>query len=265
MDNLRKFDTYADYSAATLNYPAVSWIVSGNTVEFDAEAPVFGGLTVYYYDYIGGSEVTLFNAGGSSSSESSSESGGGGELPLRMIVDGVEETPINTWRFETAGEHIVQYAFEYNAIPSMFLNNEDGVFGDFAVTQIIIGNDITGISDDYADNGKGVFANNGELTSVTISDSVTSIGKYAFDRCGSLTSVTIGNSVTSIGESAFSECGGLQSVTILAPTPPVFGATPFGDPYGPSFPIYVPADSVADYQDALYMNEYGSRIQAIPQ
>ncbi len=257
MDNLRRFDTYADYSAATLNYPAVSWIVSGNTVAFDAEAPAFGGLTVYYYDWIGGSEVTLFNAGGSSSSES----GGGGALPLRMIVDGVEETPINTWRFETAGEHIVQYTFEYNAIPSMFLNNDDGVFNDFVVTKIIIGDEITGISDDYADNGKGVFASNYELTSVTISDSVTSIGKYAFNNCGSLEEVTIPDSVTSIGDYAFNNCGGLQSITILAPTPPTFGTYPFGEPFGPSFPIYVPADSEADYMDAL--PDYSHRIQAI--
>ena len=259
MDNLRKFDTYADYSAATLSYPAVSWIVSGNTVAFDAEAPVFGGLTVYYYDYIGGREVTLFNAGGSSSSES----GGGGEPPTRMIVDGVEETPINTWRFETAGEHIVQYKFEYNAIPSMFLNNEDDVFGDFAVTKIIIGDEITGISDDYAGNGKGVFASNHELTSVTISDSVTSIGEYAFNNCGGLESVTIPSGITNIGDNAFDNCGGLQSVTILATTPPSFGMEPFGNPLA-QFPIiYVPADSVSDYQDALI--DYLPRIEAIPE
>lgn len=34
-NNLKKFATAADYSAATLNYPAVSWIVSGDTVEYD--------------------------------------------------------------------------------------------------------------------------------------------------------------------------------------------------------------------------------------
>lgn len=39
MDNLRKFATEAEYSAATLNYPAVSWVVSGDTVHFDNEAP----------------------------------------------------------------------------------------------------------------------------------------------------------------------------------------------------------------------------------
>lgn len=35
MNNLKKFATEADYSAATLNYPAVSWVVSGDTVHFD--------------------------------------------------------------------------------------------------------------------------------------------------------------------------------------------------------------------------------------
>lgn len=33
--NLKKFSTQAEYSASTLNYPAVSWITSGDTVIFD--------------------------------------------------------------------------------------------------------------------------------------------------------------------------------------------------------------------------------------
>lgn len=39
MNNLKKFETEADYSAATLNYPAVSWVVSGDTVHFDKGEP----------------------------------------------------------------------------------------------------------------------------------------------------------------------------------------------------------------------------------
>ena len=39
MNNLKKFETEADYSAATLNYPAVSWVVSGDTVHYDKQAP----------------------------------------------------------------------------------------------------------------------------------------------------------------------------------------------------------------------------------
>ena len=40
MDNLKKFSTEAEYSAATLNYPAVSWVTSADAVHFDKSAPV---------------------------------------------------------------------------------------------------------------------------------------------------------------------------------------------------------------------------------
>jgi len=255
MDNLKKFYNILNYEMAVLNYPAVSWLQEENKIIFD---PAFGGLTVYYYITDTENEVTLFNGRGSSSS-SSSESGGGGALPTRMIVDGNNEVVINTWRFDTEGEHIVQYTFENNEIPAEFLRNIDGNLAE--ITKIEIGIDITAIPD--APEFGGAFSFNGSLTSVTISDSVTSIGSSAFDSCSSLQEVTIPSGVTNIGDGAFSECGGLQSVTILAPTPPTFGAYPFGNPYGPSFPIYVPADSLGAYQNAL--GDYTSRIQAIPQ
>ena len=164
-NNLRKFQSESEYSAATLNYPAVSWVVGGE-VHFDKTAPAtFGGLTVKYYIEDPTSDVGLFNGGGdsSSSSESSSESGGGGgALPTTMIVDGVEETPINTWRFETAGEHIVQYTFEDNVIPQGFL---DGIHDS---KEVVVGTDIVGI---------GSTAFNVALTSATcLSTTPPSIG-----------------------------------------------------------------------------------------
>lgn len=141
--NLKKFSTEADYSAATLNYPAVSWITGTNSVHFDATAPAtFGGLTVHYLidQSIAGSNVNLFNGGGDSESGGGdSESGGGGALPSAMYVDGVEETVINTWVFETVGEHIVQYEFEDNTVPTQFLE------GVGIATEAIIGTDITNI------------------------------------------------------------------------------------------------------------------------
>ena len=39
MNNLKKFATVADYQAATLNYPAVSWITATDGVYFDKTAP----------------------------------------------------------------------------------------------------------------------------------------------------------------------------------------------------------------------------------
>lgn len=236
MDNLKKFSTYNDYSAATLNYPAVSWVVSGDTVYFDKAAPViFGGLTVYYnIEQDIQNEITLFNGGGdsSSSSDSGSGSGGGGALPTTMIVDGVEETPINTWRFETAGEHIVQYTFENNEIPYAFMQDIGWA------TKIEIGNDITTIPNDNAD-GKP-FGNMPDLSSVTIS-----------------------NSITYIGDSAFNGCYSLTSVTIKAAAPPQLGSYSFENTN--NCPIYVPSSVVEEYKTSTSTgwHEYASRIQAI--
>lgn len=233
MDNLKKFATYNDYTAATLNYPAVSWIVSGNTVAFDPEAPViFGGLTVYYDIEDPTVEVSLFNGGGDSSSSSESGSGGGGALPTTMIVDGVVETPINTWRFETAGEHIVQYTFENNEIPYAFMQDIG------RATKIEIGNDITTIPDENAD------------------------GK-PFGYMPDLSSVTISNSITYIGDRAFDGCYSLESITVEATYPPQLGSYPFDNTN--NCPIYVPASAVDDYKDSTSTgwNEYASRIQAI--
>ena len=153
---IQKFVNQSAYEAAEHDYPNTSLV--GNDIVFAMAAPpAFGGLTVKYNvtQYEAQQEVSLFNGGGASSgsSESESESGGGGALPSTMIVDGNTETPINTWRFETAGEHIVQYTFEDNTVPQSFI---DGNIG--AATEVIVGTDITSI-------GSGAF--NKGLTSAT--------------------------------------------------------------------------------------------------
>ena len=186
---------------------------------FANSAPAtFGGLTVHYLidQSVASVNVTLFNGGGSSSSESGggdSESGGGGVMPTRMIVDGVEETVVNTWVFETVGEHIVQYEFEDNVIPTNFI---DGNIS--AAKKVEIGDDITDI-------GEGAFGSS-FIEEVTISDGVYSIGNYAFKDCLSLSSVTINN--TSV---------------------PSIGYTPF-DNNASGRKIYVPSESITDYQEA---------------
>lgn len=229
-NNLKRFNSEAEYQQASLNYPAVSWVVNGE-VHFDKTAPAtFGGLTVKYNITNTTSEVTLFNGGGdsSSSSESSSESGGGGALPTRMIVDGVEETPINTWRFETAGEHIVQYEFEDNTVPQDFIKELST-----AVKEVVVGNDIT------------------------------SIGGEAILGCASLTSATIGSGVTLINNGVFYDCTGLTSVTVNAIDPPTLSSMTFDNTN--NCPIYVPASAVDTYKASTSTgwSTYASRIQAI--
>ena len=223
---INKYLNQSAYDAdSTKNYPNTSLV--GTDVVFQMSAPAaFGGLTVKYNIVDPTSEVTLFNGGGASSSTSSSESesGGGGAMPTKMYVDGNEETPINTWRFETAGEHIVQYEFADNVVPYQFIKTLTNV------TEVIVGDDITGI------------------------------GMYSF-AYNSITSATIGTGITSIGELAFTNSTNLTSVTIKALDPPTLGSNAFSiDVY---HPIYVPASAVATYKAATGWSEYASRIQAI--
>lgn len=232
--NLRKFNTEAEYTAATLNYPSVSWIVSADTVVYDKSEPTppeptYGGLTVKYYIEDPSVEVTLFNGGGGSSS-SGSGSGGGGVLPSAMIVDGNEETPINTWRFDTEGEHIVQYGFEDNVIDVSF-------YGINEITEVVVGDDITEIA---------TLNNNG-----------------VFSQCTGITSATIGSGITYIGASAFAMCTSLTSVTINAITPPQLEGNTFTT--NSNYPIYVPASAVDAYKASTSTgwSEYASRIEAI--
>lgn len=229
-NNLRKFATVAAYQAAELIKPAVSLIEENDDVYFDQKVPTFGGLTVKYYIEDPTSEVTLFNGGGGSSdsdSESGSGSGGGGALPTTMIVDGVEETPINTWRFETAGEHIVQYEFEDNAVPLDFIKELS------EIKEVVVGNDIT------------------------------SIGGEAILGCTSLTSATIGSGVTLIANGVFYDCTGLTSVTVNAIDPPRLNTMAFDNTN--NCPIYVPASAVEEYQTSTSTgwSTYASRIEAI--
>ena len=228
--NLRKFATVADYQSAQLIKPAVSLIEATDGVFFDQKevVPTFGGFTVKYNIEDPTVEVQLFN-GGSSTSESSSESGsGGGALPTRMIVDGNEETPISTWRFETAGEHIVQYEFGDNIIPAKFL------FTNPIYTEVIVGDDITEIG------AEAFMESNNE---------------------GILTSATIGTSIQSIGTQSFVGNVNMTSITIKATTPPTLNLKPFANTN--DCPIYVPSASVDAYKSATNWSSYASRIQAI--
>ena len=66
MRNLRKFNSEADYSAATLNYPAVSWVTGTNAVHFDATAPAdLSKVMMAFQSTTAGQDVILWNNGAS--------------------------------------------------------------------------------------------------------------------------------------------------------------------------------------------------------
>lgn len=229
---IQKFENQSAYDAAEHQYPNTSLV--GNDIVFAMAAPPsFGGLTVKYNIVDATQEVTLFSGGGASSGSSESESGGGGAaLPTTMIVDGNPETPINTWRFETAGEHIVQYEFADNIIPAGFIAD-----GGIPATEAIIGDDITEITGSSA-NVYGAF------------------------QYSNITTITIGTGITTIGDSAFG-ASYLETLTINANTPPTLGSSVFAD--SSITAIYVPSSVVDAYKNSTSTgwSEYASIIQAI--
>lgn len=105
MNNLRKFATEADYSAATLNYPAVSWIVSGNTVHFDKKAPLPSDKVMMAFTSPNtGSDIVLYNCGSS-------------DFPSYMTtvtVNGVEvQNPEDTCVLDNASQANTDYLVVY--------------------------------------------------------------------------------------------------------------------------------------------------------
>lgn len=252
-NNLRKFNTLADYQAAELVKPAVSLIADTDDVYFDQKdapvppTPTFSGLTAHYYiDSVG--DYILFNGGGGSGSGS----GSGGVLPSAMIIDGTEVEVTATYQFDTVGEHVVNYSFADNQIPDNFMSG--GLMDSTHLVGIEIGDGITSIGD-------SAFYYCTSLTTCTIGSGVTSIDTSAFEECSGLTSIDIPNSVTTIDGSAFKNCSGLTSVTVNATTPPELGLFVFDSTN--NCPIYVPQASVNTYKSASGWSSYTSRIQAI--
>lgn len=115
MNNLRKFATEADYSAATLNYPAVSWVTSGDTVHFDKTAPVVINDKVMMASYGGGGtvEFVFYNCAASSSDDITS-----------ITLDDVAVNPIvyqtPSSDIDASQVHIAKYTLNTTEIDDWF-------------------------------------------------------------------------------------------------------------------------------------------------
>lgn len=121
----------------------------------------------------------------------------------KIIIDGVvQNNVVDTYRFNTTGEHTVNYIL---SDPTTIVNQ---VFSSCSsLTNITIPNSVTSI--DY-----GAFFNCTGLTSINIPNSVISIGNGAFSNCSGLTSVAIPESVTSIDSGAFVQCNSLANIVV---------------------------------------------------
>lgn len=92
--------------------------------------------------------------------------------------------------------------------------------------------------------------NHAAVKSVAIGSGVTSIGGYAFHKFTALTEITIPEKVLIIGASAFSGCSGLTTIYSDAANPPACGTDAFAGVKTTTLTVFVPAESVAKYNDA---------------
>ena len=90
---------------------------------------------------------------------------------------------------------------------------------------------------------------------------VTVIGKEAVKGCRALTELTLPATLTAVGEMAFAECTALAEMTVLATVPPTVTENTF-DSVSRTIPVYVPAASLAAYQEAEGWKEF-TNLQAI--
>ena len=139
--------------------------------------------------------------------------------------------------------------FDYPALTSVEIPNsvtsigESAFFQCMRLTSVTIGNSLTRI-------GNRAFETCTALLSVEFPNSLTNIEEFAFENCFVLTSITIPNSVTSIGNNAFVNCVNLKSFTFKGSTPPELAINSIFTT-GSKIPVYVPANSIEVYKDAL--------------
>ena len=139
--------------------------------------------------------------------------------------------------------------FDYPALTSVEIPNsvtsigESAFFQCMRLTSVTIGNSLIRI-------GKRAFDTCTALLSVEFPNSLTNIEESAFGNCFVLTSITIPNSVTSIGNNAFVNCMNLKSFTFKGSTPPELEINSIFTT-GSKIPVYVPANSIEVYKDAL--------------
>jgi len=148
MNNLKKFATEAEYTAATLNYPAVSWVTATDNVHFDKSAPtpptVNDKVIMAAYGGTGEARFTLFNCAASSSGDITS-----------ITVDDVEVNPITCEGDYVDAEqtYIVKYTITGTTVGDWFT-------GDLACDaasvpsklDVLIPSQITSIGPNYPGN-----------------------------------------------------------------------------------------------------------------
>ena len=125
MNNLRKFDNEAAYSAATLNYPAVSWVTATDNVHFDKSAPtpptVNDKVIIASYNGEGLGKFNFYNCEASTSSDITA-----------ITLDDVAVEPITCQTAEnvdTSQLHIAKYDLNTTTVGDWCSGNLGCMYG----------------------------------------------------------------------------------------------------------------------------------------
>ena len=131
-----------------------------------------------------------------------------------------------------------------------------------ATNTLVVGCQNTIIPNDVTTIGSDAFWGRWGMESMSIPSTVTSIGGNAFAFCISLKQITLPSSISNIDGQAFWACTGLTSVTVewqepLAVPENIFAEVPLEDAV-----LYVPAGTIADYQNADVWKDFMSVVAA---
>ena len=89
-----------------------------------------------------------------------------------------------------------------------------------------------------------------------IGDGVSKIGNWAFSGCSSLDLFSFGSAVQTIGQEAFSDCTNVTKLITRAATPPTCGSQALDDINKWNCKLYVPTESLSQYQQADQWKEF---------
>lgn len=85
---------------------------------------------------------------------------------------------------------------------------------------------------------------------------MTTIGNRAFSGCSSLDFFSFGSAVATIGQEAFSDCTAMTKLISKAATPPTCGSQSLDDINKWNCKLYVPTESLSQYQQADQWKEF---------
>ena len=146
MNNLRKFTTEAEYSAATLSYPAVSWVTSGDTLHYDlsGETPAVNDkVMVLATTEYASDGIILWNRGGTPNFTS-------------ITVNDTEvSNPNSTYSLDNVGigTFLVKYGFNSTEIGDWFAGDIGAVVAsEVYPIEVLIPSQITSIGGNYPSN-----------------------------------------------------------------------------------------------------------------